>query len=147
MHTPPKAGPSCKRTFSGSSSNKESGAATPKRCKFKASPKAKIATQTGRHTRAPKVPPAKSKQAAKSKEILTDTDNEQLDKLPPVPAAKGKERQYIEILDDDEEDDAEVAAKMKMPAIVVGKKMKKVSPSLHCIWSPPHLHPPVFFQD
>jgi len=146
MRTPPKAGPSRKHTFSGSSSNKESGAATPKRRKFIASPKAKIATQTGRRTRAPKVPPAKSKQAAKSKEILTDTDNERLDKLPPITAAKGKERQYIEILDDDE-DDAEEAAKKTLPAIIVGKKMKKVSPSLHCVWSPPHLHPPVFFQD
>ena len=81
MRTPPKAGPSRKRTFSGSSSNKESGAATPKRRKFIASPKAQIATRTGRRTRAPKVPPAKSKQAAKSKEILTDTDDERLDKL------------------------------------------------------------------
>jgi hypothetical protein len=87
------------------------------------------------------VPPAKSKRAAKSKEILTDTDDERLDKLPSVPAAKGKgkAREYIEISDDDEE-----ASKKKLPTIVVGRKMKKVSPSLHWIRSLPYLHPPVF---
>ena len=88
------------------------------------------------------MPPAKSKRAAKSKEILTDADDERLDKLPSVPAAKGKgkAREYIEISDDDEE----ASKEKKLPTIVVGKKMKKVSPSLHWIRSLPYLHPPVF---
>ena len=72
--------------------------------------------------------------------------SERLEKVPTGPAAKGKVRQYIEILeeDDDEEDDVEEVAKRKLPTIVVGKKMKKVSPSLHRIRSLPYIHPPVF---
>jgi len=143
--TPPQAGPSRKRTFSGSSSNKESGQATTKRRKFTASPKAKISTRTGRRTRASKVSPAKSKRVPKSKEMLIDTDDEGSDKVPAVPAAKGKVREYIEILEEDEDDDAEEAAKRTLPTIVVGKKMKKVSPSLHWTGSLPHIHLPVFF--
>ena len=144
--TPPEAGPSHKRTFSGSSSNK-SGRATPKRRKFKVSPKSKIATRTGRLTRASKVLPAKSKHTAKSNKIVANTDDEQLEKMPDLPAAKGKGRvrEYVEILDDDYEDDAEEAGRRKLPAIVVGKKMKKVSPSLLLILALPYLHPPVFF--
>jgi len=119
---------------------------SPKRRKFKASPKAKIATRTGLRTRASKVSPAKSKQAPKSKEILTDTADDSLDKaVPTVPAAKGKGRQYIEILEEDDgEDDVEEAAKWKLPTIFVGKRMKKVSPTLHRIRSLPYIHPPVF---
>lgn len=142
IHTPPRAGPSRKRTSPGSSSNKESGQATPKRRKFKVSPKGKISTRTGRLMRTSKVQPAKSKRAGKSKEILTDTDDEGLAKQRTVPAAKakGKERRYMEIDDDDA---VEEAAKRKLPAIVVGRKLKKVSPSPHWIRSLPYLHPPL----
>lgn len=94
IHTPPRAGPSRKRTFSGSSSNKSAGHASPKRRKFVASPKSKVSTRTKRVTKAKsKVPPAKAKpaakgkgkQPAKSKEVLTDTDDESMEPLPAVP--------------------------------------------------------------
>jgi hypothetical protein len=70
VSTLPQAGPSRKRTFSGSSSAKESGRTSPKKCKFKASqksksstfkvsPQAKVSTCTKRVTRSKSKNPAK----------------------------------------------------------------------------------------
>ncbi|KAJ8593476.1 hypothetical protein M405DRAFT_839180 [Rhizopogon salebrosus TDB-379] len=100
ISTPPQAGPSRKRTFSGSSSAKESGCTSPKKHKFKVSqksksltfkvsPKDKLSTHTKRVTRSKSKQPAKSKQMAKLKEIITDTDNadEDMDELPAIDAA------------------------------------------------------------
>jgi hypothetical protein len=100
ISTPPQAGPSRKRTFSGSSSAKESGRTSPKKRKFKVSqqsksstfkvsPKDKLSTHTKRVTRSKSKQPAKSKQTAKSKEIITDTDDadEDMDELPAIDAA------------------------------------------------------------
>jgi hypothetical protein len=97
---PPQAGPSRKRTFSGSSSAKESGRTSPKKRKFKVtqksksstfkvSPKDKLSTRTKRVTRSKSKQPAKSKQVAKSKAIITDTDDadEDMDDLPAKDAA------------------------------------------------------------
>jgi hypothetical protein len=140
IHTPPRPGPSRKRTLSGSSSAKDSGRTSPKKRKFKTSSKAKVSTfkvspnskastRTKRVTRskskqpaqpaqskqpAQTKPPAKSKQAPKSKAILTDTDDEQKEKAP----------KYVELSGDDADadGDAPMVPAGTLPGILVQKK-------------------------